>query len=92
MLKAIIMAAKVEQYIAETCKMHHSFRRTFRRKVFKNGPLEFFVVFLLYTALSTLPAPHMAVMKKASSHNYGCQSLAVYCRNLQNAAQLYMHF
>ena len=35
-LTAIIMAAKVEQYIAETRKMQHSFTRTFRGKVCKN--------------------------------------------------------
>ena len=33
-LTAIIMAAKVEQYIAETCKMQHSFTCIFTSKVF----------------------------------------------------------
>ena len=32
----IIMAAKVKQYIAETCKIQHSFKFTFRTKVPKN--------------------------------------------------------
>ena len=55
------------------------------------APIEFFTQFLQYTALSTHPATHVAVTREAYSHNYGCQSRAVYCRNLQNAAQLYMH-
>ena len=61
-----------------------------------DGPLgvvriEFFAQFLQYTALSTQPATHVAVMRKAHSHHYGSQSGAVYCSNLQNAGQLYMH-
>ena len=127
------MAAKVERYIVETCKMKHSFTRTFRSKVCKNctniifclvsiicctfhsashscgsddgslqpslwlpklssilqklakcstalhaplgvAPIEFFTQFLQYTALSTQPAIHVAVMREAYSHHYGCQS------------------
>ena len=128
---AIIMAAKVEQYIAETCKMQHSFtciftskvccaNRTFRsvstiycsfhsashsygsdegslqpslwlpklssilQKLAKYstalhgplgvGPIDFFTQFLQYTALSTQPATHVAVIREAYSHHYGCQS------------------
>ena len=146
------MAAKVEQYIAATRKMQHSFARNFRVKVCKNcanrilcwvstlycsfcsashscgsdegslqpslwppklssilqklakcstamhgplgvAPIEFSTQFLQYTALSTQPATHVAVMREAYtsySHHYGCISWAVYCRNLQNAAQLCM--
>ena len=147
-LTAIIMAAKVEQYIAETCKMQHSFACTFRsctNRIFRSvstiycsfhsashscgsdegslqpslwlpksnsilqklakcstvlhassrvryvAPIEFFTQFLQYAALSTQPATHVAMMREAYSHHYGCQSWAVYCRNLQNAAQLCMH-
>ena len=127
------MAAKVEQYIAETCKIQHSFTFAFRTKVPKNcpnrifhsvsticcsfhsashscgsdegslqaslwlpklssilqklakcstalhgplgvAPIEFFTQFLQYTAHSTQPATHVAVMKEAYSHHYGCQS------------------
>ena len=125
------MAAKVEQYIAETCKMQHSFAWAFRscaNRIFHSvstiycslhsashscgsdegslqpslwlpklssilqklakcsralhassrvryvAPIEFFVEFLQYTALSTQPATHVAVMKEAYSHHYGCQS------------------
>ena len=146
-LTAIIMAAKVEQYIAETCKMQHSFAWAFRswaNRIFHSvstiycsfhsashlcgsdegslqpslwlpklssilqklakcstalhassrvryvAPIEFFVQFLQYTALSTQPATHVAVMREAYSFHYGCQSWAVYCRNVQNAAQLCM--
>ena len=35
-LTAIIMAAKVEQYIAQTCKIQHSFTCVFRSKLPKN--------------------------------------------------------
>ena len=141
------MAAKVEQYIAETCKMQHSYAWAFRscaNSIFHSvsaiycsfhsashscgsdegslqpslwltwlnsilqklakcstalrassrvryvAPIEFFVEFLQYTALSAQPATHVAVMREAYSHHYGCQSRAVYCRNLQNAAQLCM--
>ena len=144
-LTAIIMAAKVEQYIAEANKMQHSFAWAFRicanrifisvstiycffhlashscgsdegslqpslwlpnlssilQKLAKCSttfhrplgftPIEFFTQFLQYTALSTQPATHVAVMREAYSHHYGCQSWAVYCRNLENAAQLYVH-
>ena len=143
------MAAKVEHYIAETCKMQHNFEWAFRscakrilhsvstiycsfhsasyscgshegslqpslwlpmmssilQKLAKCStalhassqvryvaPIEFFVQFLQYTPLSTQPATHVAVMREAYSHHYGCQSGAVYCRNLQNAADLYMQF
>ena len=55
------------------------------------GRIEFFIKFLQYTALSTQPATHVAVMRNACRHHYGCQSWAAYCRNLQNAAVLYMH-
>ena len=143
-LTAIIMAAKVEQYIAETCKIQQIFAWAFiscanrffysvaaiycsfhsasnscgsdegslqpsiwLRKLSSmlqkpakcstslDGPLgvariEFFAQFLQYTALSTQPAPHVAVMRKAYSHHYGCQSGAVSCNDLQNAGQLYM--
>ena len=128
------MAAKVQQYIAETCKMQQSFTCIFTSKVHcanrifhqvftiycslhsashscgsDEGSLEpslwltnlssilqklakcstalhgssqlryfaqieFFVEFLQYTALSTQPATHVAVMKEAYSHHYGCQS------------------
>ena len=122
------MAAKVEQYIAETCKMQHSFACTFRscaNRIFHSvstiycsfhsashscgsdegslqpslwlpklssilqklakcstalhgpfgvAPIEFFNQFLQYTALSTQPATHVAVMTEAYSHHYGCQS------------------
>ena len=130
------MAAKVERYIVESCKMKHSFTCTFRSKVCKNcaniifclvsiiyctfhsashscgsdegslppslwlpklssilqklakcstalhassrvryvAPIEFFIQFLQYTALSTQPATHVAVMREAYSHHYGCQS------------------
>ena len=144
-LTAIINAAKVEQYIAETCKMQHSYTWAFRicaNRIFHSvstiycslhsanhscgsdegslqpslwlpnlssilqkltkcstallrslgfAPIEFFTQFLQYTSLSTKPATHMAVMREAYSHHYGCQSWAAYCRNLQNAAELYMH-
>ena len=127
-LTAIIMAAKVEQYIAETCKMQPIFPWAFTscaNRIFHSvstiycsfhsashscgsdegslqpslwlpkltsilqklakcspalhGPLEiapteFFVQFLQYTALSTQPATHVAVMREAYSHHYGCQS------------------
>ena len=142
------MAAKVEQYIAETCKMKETFTCIFTTNVCcanriimlslynilllhsashscgsdegslqpslwlkklrsilqtfakcskaLHGPLgvkptDFFTQFLQYTALSTQPATHVAVMREAYGHHYGCQSVAVYCRNLQNAAELYMH-
>ena len=69
--------------------------------------IELFTQLLQYTAFSTQPATHVAVMREAYSHHYGCQSGAVYCRNilliplsqplmwqccrnLQNAAQLYV--
>ena len=44
-----------------------------------HGPLgvaaiEFITQFLQYTALSTQPATHVAVMREAYSHHYGCQS------------------
>ena len=126
------MAAKVKQYIAETCKMQHSVTCIFTSKVccanrifssvstiycsFHSGshscgsdegslqpslwlpklssiilqklakcstalhgplivaPIEFFTQFLQYTALSTQPATHVAVMREAYSHHYGCQS------------------
>ena len=60
-----------------------------------HGPLgveriEFFAQFLQYTALSTQPETHVAVIRKAYSHHYGCQSGAVSCSNLQNAGQCYM--
>ena len=147
-LAAIIMAAKAEQHIAETCKMQQSFTCIFTSKVFRaNGifhsvstifwsfhsashscgsddgslqpslwlpklssilqklakcstalhrplgfvPIDFFTQFLQYAALSTLRATHVAVMREAYSHHNGCQCWAVYCRHLQNAAQLYMH-
>ena len=38
------------------------------------APIEFFTQFLQYTALSTQPATHVAVMREAYSHQYGCQS------------------
>ena len=128
------MAAKVEQYIAETYKMQQSLTCIFTSKVccanriFRSvstiycsfhsashscgsdegsfqpslwlpklssilqklakcstalhassrvryvAPTEFFVQFLQYTALSTQPATHVAVMREAYSHHYGCQS------------------
>ena len=127
------MAAKVEQYIAETCKMQHSFKCAFRSCINRTfhsvstiycsfhsashssgsdegslqpllwlpklnsilqklakwstalheplgvryvriAPIEFFVEFLQYTALSAQPATHVAVMREAYSHHYGCQS------------------
>ena len=37
-------------------------------------PIEFFTQFVRYTALSTQPANHVAVMGEAYSHHYGCQS------------------
>ena len=37
------------------------------------APIECFAEFLLYTALSTQPATHVAVMREAYSHHYGCQ-------------------
>ena len=55
------MAAKVEQYIAETCKMQHSFAWAFR-----SCAIEFFTQFLQYTALSTQPGTHVAVMREAT--------------------------
>ena len=148
------MAPKVKQYIVGSCKMQHSFTRTFRGKVCKNcanrflccvsiiycffhsashscgsdegslqpslwlpklrrilqklpkcstalhGPFtskvrenftkRSFCSFLQYTVFSTEPATHVAVMREAYSHQYVCQSSTVYCRNFQNAAQLYM--
>ena len=138
------MADMVEQHIAETCKMQHSYACTFRScanrifhsvsKIYRSfhstshscgsdegslqpslwlpklssilqklakcstalhaplgvAPIEFFTQFLQYTTLSTQPATHVAVMREAYSHHYGCQSWAVYWRNLQNAAQLYL--
>ena len=125
------MAAKVEQYIAETCKMQHSFAWAFRscaNRIFRSvstvycsfhsashscgsdkgslqpslwlpklssilqklakcsralhassrvryvAPIEFYVAFLQYTSYSTQPATHVAVMREAYSHHYGCQS------------------
>ena len=125
------MAAKVEQYIPETCKMQQSFTGIFTSKVFCENrifcsvstiycsfpsashscgsdegslqpslwlpklssifkklakcstalhrplgfaPIELFTQFLQYTALSTQPATHVAVMREAYSHHYGCQS------------------
>ena len=53
--------------------------------------IEHFTQFLKYTAFSTQPATHVAVMREAYSHHYGCQSLTVYYRHVQNEAQLYMH-
>ena len=38
------------------------------------APIEFFVEFLQYPALSAQPATHVAVMREAYSHHYGCQS------------------
>ena len=144
-LTAIIMANKIEQYIAETWKMQQNITCIFTSKVFRaNGifhsvftiywsfqsachscssdegslqaslwlpklssilqklakcstaldtplgfaPIDYFTQFLQYTDLSTQPATHVAVMREAYSHHYGSQSLAVYCRNLQNRAQL----
>ena len=37
------------------------------------APIDFFTQFLQYTALSTQPATHVAVMREACSHHYGCQ-------------------
>ena len=54
------------------------------------APIEFLNQFLQYTALSNQPATHLAVMREAYSHHCGFQRLAVYCRNLQNAAHLCM--
>ena len=122
------MAAKVDQYIAETCKIQYSFAWAFRSctiRIFHSvstiyrsfhsashscgsdegslqpslwlpklssilqklakcstalhgplgvAPIEFFAQFLQYTALSTQPATHVAVMREAYSHHYGCQS------------------
>ena len=125
------MAAKVEQYIVETCKIQHSFAYFFRshtKRFFHSvsaiycsfhsashscrsdegslqpslwlpklssilqkfakcsralhafsrvryfAKIEFFFQFLQYTALSTQPATHVAVMWEAYSHHYGCQS------------------
>ena len=122
------MAAKVEQYIAETWKMQHSFAWAFRscaNRIFHSvstiycsfhsashscgsdegslqlsswlpklssilqklakcstalrsrlgfTPIEFLTQFLQYTALSTQPATHLAVMWEAYSHHYGCES------------------
>ena len=128
------MVGKVEQYIAETCKMQHNSTCIFTSKVccasrifcsvstiyclFHSAshsrgscegrlqpslwlprlssilqtlancsralhpssqvryavPIEFFVKFLQYTPLSTLPDTHVAVLKEAYSHHYGCQS------------------
>ena len=125
------MAAKVKQYIAETCKMQQSFTCIFTSKVccanrifhsvstiycsfhsashscgsdegslqsslwlpklssilqklqnaaqflhrpLRVAPIEFFTQFLQYTALSIQPATHVAVMREAYSHHYGCQS------------------
>ena len=43
------MVAKVEQYIVETCKMQHSFTRTFRGKVYKNcANIIFCLVSIIY--------------------------------------------
>ena len=124
------MAAKVEEYIALTCKMQQSFTCIFTGKLHcsnrifpsvstiycsfhsashsfgsdegslqpslwlpklssilqqlakcsrgLHGPLgvaliEFFPQFHQYTALSTQPATHAAVMREAYSHHYGCQ-------------------
>ena len=53
------MAAKIEQYIVETCKMQHSFAWTFR-----SCANRIFTQFLQYTALSTQVASHVAVMWK----------------------------
>ena len=125
---AIIMAAKVEPFIAETCIRQHSFACTFRscaNRIFRSfstiycsfhsanhscgsaegslhpslwlaklisilqklakcgrpldgplgvAPIEFFTQFLQYTALSTQPATHVAVMREAYSDHYGWQS------------------
>ena len=140
------MAAKVEQYIAETFRIQHSYAWAFRscaNRIFQSvstiycsfhsvshscgsdegslqpslwlpklssilqkhakfstafhgplgaAPIEFFTQFLQYSALSTQPATPVAVMREADSHHFGCQSSAVYCRNLQSAAELYIIF
>ena len=52
------------------------------------APIEHLIEFLQYTALSTYSASHVAVMREAYSHHYGCQSLEAFWRNLHNAAQL----
>ena len=124
------MAAKVEQYIGESCKMQQSFTCFFTRKVCQANrifcsvsiiyfyfhsashscrsderslqpslwlpklssilqklakcstslhrplgvaPIEFFSQFVQYTALSTQPATHVAVMREGYRHHYGCQ-------------------
>ena len=65
--------------------------RTALHGLLRVAPIEFFTHFLQYTALSTQQATHVAVMREAYSHHYGCQSLAIYSENLQNAAELYLH-
>ena len=37
-------------------------------------PIEFFTLFLQYTALSTQPATDVAVMREAYRNHYGCQT------------------
>ena len=68
------MATKVEQYIAETCKMEHNFTWMFKSKVRQNCANSIFIEFLQYTALSAQPATPLAVMREAYSHHYGCLS------------------
>ena len=59
------MGAKVDHYIAETCKMQHSLHGTLGVV-----PIDIFTQFLQYTALSTQPFTHVAVMREAYSHHY----------------------
>ena len=62
--------------------------RTALHGLLRVAPIEFFTHFLQFTALSTQQATHVAVMREAYSHHYGCQSLAIYSENLQNAEEL----
>ena len=88
-LTAIIMAANVKQYIADTCKMQHSFTCIFTSKVFCANRI-CPSVSTIYCSFHS--ASHScAVTREDYSHHYGFQRWAVYCRNSQSAAELCMH-
>ena len=71
---AIIMAAKVEQLLQKPAKYSTALDSPLGLRYLRIAPIEFFIEFLQYAALSTQPATHMAVMREAYGHHYGCQS------------------
>ena len=60
------MDARVEQYIAETSKMQHSFTWAVRSKVRKNFTNRNFCLFLQYNVFSTQPATHCRNLENAT--------------------------